>query len=82
MVLAALRCCGFFKSAVVAKPMSFKISTAIAAAKGWFLYDFNIMVALSYAELKELIEIEHSEGQQDPYPGFISLLEQTIYEFK
>jgi hypothetical protein len=72
--------CGFFKSAVVAKPMSLRYLLLLQPQRVGFFIIF--MVALSYAELKELIETEHSEGQQDPYFGFIGPLEQTIYEFK
>ncbi|KAJ5462264.1 hypothetical protein N7530_010469 [Penicillium desertorum] len=70
--------------AVVAKPMSFKIFTAIAASKGWLLHHVDIMTAFLYAELKEPIEIELPEGMQDEYPAadFIGLLQKTIYGLK
>jgi hypothetical protein len=68
--------------AVVAKPMSFKIFTAIAAAKGWFLHHVDIMTAFLYAELKEPIEIELPEIQREEFPGKIGLLIKTIYGLK
>lgn len=68
--------------AVVAKPMSFKIFAAIAAAMGWPIHHVDIMNAFLYAELKEPIEIELPEGLKDKYPNDIGLLMKTIYGLK
>ncbi|KAJ5124616.1 Reverse transcriptase RNA-dependent DNA polymerase [Penicillium bovifimosum] len=68
--------------AVVAKPMSFKLFVAIAASKGWPIHHVDITTAFLYAELKEPIEIKLPEGQQEEHPGFIGLLEKTIYGLK
>ncbi|KAJ5867219.1 hypothetical protein N7534_001772 [Penicillium rubens] len=67
---------------IVAKPMSFEIFTAIAAAKGWFLHHVDIRTAFLYAELKEPIEIELPEGLEEEHPGCIGLLQKTIYGLK
>ncbi|KAG0155364.1 hypothetical protein PDIDSM_939 [Penicillium digitatum] len=68
--------------AVVAKPMSFKVFAAVAAAKGWYLHHVDIVTAFLYAELKEPIEIELPEIQREEYPDHIGLLMKTIYGLK
>jgi hypothetical protein len=49
--------------AVVAKPMSFKVFCAIAAALGWKLNHFDIKTAFLNADIKESIFIELLENQ-------------------
>ena len=49
--------------AVVAKPMSFKVFCAIAAALGWELNHFDIKIAFLNVDIKESIFIELLENQ-------------------
>ncbi|KGO51188.1 Reverse transcriptase, RNA-dependent DNA polymerase [Penicillium expansum] len=49
--------------AVVAKPMSFKVFCAIAAALNWFLHHLDIKTAFLNADIKEAIYIELPENQ-------------------
>ncbi|KAJ9481429.1 hypothetical protein VN97_g12048 [Penicillium thymicola] len=49
--------------AVVAKPMSFKVFCAIAAALNWFLHYIDIKTALLNADIKGTIYIELRENQ-------------------
>ncbi|KGO62116.1 hypothetical protein PEX2_013290 [Penicillium expansum] len=67
---------------VIAKPISFKVFAAVAAAKGWYLHHIDIITAFLYAELKEPIEIELPEIQREEYPDHIGLLMKTIYGLK
>lgn len=48
---------------MVAKPMSFEVFCAIAAALNWFLHHVDIKTAFLNADIKETIYIELPENQ-------------------
>ncbi|KAJ5497613.1 Reverse transcriptase RNA-dependent DNA polymerase [Penicillium fimorum] len=74
--------------AVVAKPMSFKVFCAIAAALDWRLHHLDIKTAFLNADIKEAIHIELPENQvaagggDKPQSDKIGLLMKTIYGLK
>jgi hypothetical protein len=65
--------------AATARPVSFKVFIAAAAARNWLVHHVDVVAAFLNTDLKEAIQIELPEIVRDQHPGQVGLLMRSLY---